>query len=121
MQKNIGAMEITFELLPQAVSQLFNKVENIERLLLEQRSEPLPEPDKWFDIVEFCNYHPDKPAVPTAYGWVHDKSVPYHKSGKKLRFLKSEIDVWLKEGRKKPLAEIDSEADTYIKCKSKLR
>lgn len=107
-------MEITFDLLPQAVGQVYQKLENIERLLLEKRGEPQPEPDKWFDISEFASYHPDKPAVPTVYTWVHENSVPYHKSGKKLRFLKSEIDVWLKSGRRKTRVEISAAADKYI-------
>ncbi|MDR1342763.1 MAG: helix-turn-helix domain-containing protein [Prevotellaceae bacterium] len=31
----------------------------------------------------------------------YQRSIPYHKKGKKLMFLKSEIDNWLKEGRRK--------------------
>jgi hypothetical protein len=40
--------------------------------------------------------------------------IPVHKGGKKLRFLKSEIDSWLKQGRKKTLAETASEAEAYL-------
>jgi predicted DNA-binding transcriptional regulator AlpA len=100
------------------------RLSNIENLLLDIKHSPppqnnFPETDRWFDIVELCNYLPDKPSVPTAYGWVHFKTVPYHKSPgqKKLRFLKSEIDEWLNMGRKKTLAEKASEADTYINKK----
>ena len=39
-------MEITFEKLPQAVTQLYEKLENIERLLLSQNNTPEPEEDK---------------------------------------------------------------------------
>jgi hypothetical protein len=112
-------MDITFDFLPQAVSQLYNKVENIERLLLGQRTEPQPEQDTWFNIVELSNYLPDRPSVPTLYGRVHFKQIPFHKSPgqKKLRFLKSEIDEWLKEGRKKTFAETEAEANQYINKK----
>lgn len=73
------------------------------------------ETDRWFDLNELCIYHPDKPSKPTVYGWVNAGTIPVHKGGKKLRFLKSEIDNWLRQGRKKTLAETASEADTYIK------
>lgn len=118
MYKTIGAMnEITFELLPQAVSQLYTKVEHIERLLLEKSNESQTEPDRWFNINELCTYLPDKPAVPTVYGWVHAALIPVHKGQKRLRFLKSEIDAWLLEGRKKTFAEIGREANQYIRNK----
>jgi len=41
--------------------------------------------------------------------------VPYHKNGKNLVFLKSEIDEWLKTGKRKSNAEI--EAESYLKKK----
>jgi excisionase family DNA binding protein len=75
------------------------------------------EQDCWFDLNELCQYHPDKPSKATVYGWVNAQAIPVHKGGKKLRFLKSEIDNWLKQGRKKTYAEIVSEADNYLNKK----
>jgi excisionase family DNA binding protein len=97
---------ITFEKLPEAVNQLLNKVDNIERLLNEKTREPEPDPDQWFNLDEFCEYHPDKPAKATVYQWVHEERVPYHKGGKKLRFLKSEIDAWLQDNKIIPFRTI---------------
>lgn len=77
------------------------------------------ETDRWFDINELCQYHPDKPSKPTVYSWVNAGSIPVHKGGKKLRFLKSEIDSWLKQGKKKTLTELASEADQYLTGKKK--
>jgi excisionase family DNA binding protein len=75
------------------------------------------ETDRWLDLNELCIYHPDKPSKPTVYGWVNAGTIPVHKGGKKLRFLKSEIDSWLRQGKKKTLAETASEAETYLKLK----
>lgn len=75
------------------------------------------QPERWFDLNELCNYHPDKPSKPTVYGWVNAGIIPVHKGGKKLRFLKSEIDSWLKQGRKKTFSEIACEAENYLKTK----
>jgi excisionase family DNA binding protein len=76
--------------------------------------------DSWFDLNELCNYLPDKPAKATVYGWVHIGSIPHHKGQKKLRFLKSEIDEWLKTGKKKTFFETSIEAEKYL-SKSKIK
>ncbi len=87
---------------------------------LRRNTPTTPQPtetDRWFDLNELCIYHPDKPSKPTVYGWVNAGTIPVHKGGKKLRFLKSEIDNWLKQGRKKTLAETAIEAENYLKIK----
>lgn len=109
---------LTLETLPKAFTQLSNEVSEIKRLLLEKGNEQPTETDQWFNLNELCEYHPDKPTKPTVYGWVHDGLIPVHKGSKKLRFLKSEIDNWIKQGRKKTLAETALEADQYLKKRS---
>ncbi|HOK35666.1 MAG TPA: helix-turn-helix domain-containing protein [Paludibacteraceae bacterium] len=108
--------KLSFEQLLQAVEILLDKVEKIETLLNETKRE-LPESDRWFNLQELCTYLPDKPARQTVYGWIGQKLIPYHKKGKKLQFLKSEIDAWLKEGKRKTIAEIQAEAEQYILAK----
>jgi excisionase family DNA binding protein len=93
-------------------------IENsIKKVLSNQQAKQPTETDRWFDLNELCTYHPDKPSKPTVYGWVNAGTIPVHKSGKKLRFLKSEIDDWLRQGRKKTLAETANEADAYLLTK----
>lgn len=117
---NDSQMEnLTLETLPKAFSLLTNEVSEIKRLLLETRNEQPADNDRWFDLNEFCHYHPDKPSKPTVYGWVNAGIVPVHKGGKKLRFLKSEIDNWLKQGRKKTIAETASDAEQYLNKKKR--
>lgn len=108
---------LTLETLPKAFTHLTNEVSEIKRLLLEKSNENQTETDHWFDLTDFCNYHPDKPSKFTVYGWVNAGTIPVHKGGKKLRFLKSEIDIWLREGRKKTLAETANETNKYLKIK----
>jgi predicted DNA-binding transcriptional regulator AlpA len=83
----------------------------------KQASTQPTETDRWFNLHELCEYLPDKPKRATVYGWVSNGLIPVHKGTKKLRFLKSEIDNWIKQGRKKTLAETASEADQYLKLK----
>jgi excisionase family DNA binding protein len=111
-------MEIlTFDKLPEAVTMLTKEVSELKRLLIEKQSKPPTEADRWLDLNELCDYHPDKPSKPTVYGWVNAGAIPVHKGGKKLRFLKSEIDLWLRQGRKKTFAETATEAEQYLKTK----
>ena len=70
--------------------------------------------DRWMDINELCQYHPDKPTKATVYGWVNARAIPVHKGGKKLRFLVSEIDDWLLSDRLQSQAEMINEAGKYL-------
>ena len=105
--------QITFEKLPEAMEYLINKVEKLETLLCLTKSET-PESDKWFNLQELCNYLPDKPARQTVYGWIGQKLIPYHKKGKKLQFLKSEIDTWLIGDKRKSVAELQADAASFV-------
>jgi excisionase family DNA binding protein len=72
-------------------------IENaVKKVLIDLKEFKQIETDIWFDLRQLCEYHPDKPSKATVYGWVNTKTIPVHKGGKKLRFLKSEIDNWLK-------------------------
>lgn len=113
-------MDLSFEVLPKAVvTQLCEDIAAIKRHLFEKSSISQSETDQWFDLEELRNYLPDKPAKATVYGWVHAHLIPCHKGQKKLRFLKSEIDNWLKEGRKKTTSEIEAETDVFLSSKKK--
>ena len=99
--------------------ELENLIENSLRKILSahKEAESPPPSDYWFDLIDLCNYLPDKPAKATVYGWVHSGVIPCHKGGKKLRFLKSEIDQWLKTGKQKTIFELAVDADAYLKKK----
>lgn len=53
-------------------------------------------------------------AVPSIYGLCHRKKIPYIKRGKKLIFEKSQVEVWLKNGRQKTRQEIDEEVEEHL-------
>ncbi|MFN3405631.1 MAG: helix-turn-helix domain-containing protein [Cytophagaceae bacterium] len=95
--------------------QLSNLIENaVRKAIGETPASNSTTTDIWFDLPELCNYLPEKPAKATVYGWIHNSSIPYHKRAKKVFFLKSEIDEWLKAGRKKTFVEIQKEANQYL-------
>jgi excisionase family DNA binding protein len=106
----------TITIIP--VSQILPLLVEIKNLV-QNKSESSQE-DKWYNLKALCNYHPDSPAKQTVYGWVNKGSIPVHKEGKKLRFLKSEIDEWLKRGKIKTSEDIDSEVEQYCEVQRKL-
>lgn len=81
------------------------------------RKEPTIQADQWFDLCGLEAYLPEKLARATLYGKLASGEIPGHKRGKKWYFLKSEIDNFLKQGRKKTLSETEAEANTYLKRK----
>jgi predicted DNA-binding transcriptional regulator AlpA len=105
------------------IDDLINDVANkvVEKIELWKIKPPIKqvETDQWFSLPELCNYLPDKPAKATLYGYVSANTIPHHKGPKKLRFLKSEIDSWLKEGRKKTNVEIQAGTDAFVNSRKK--
>ncbi len=79
----------------------------------------LSKSDQWFNLKQLCAYHPDKPAEQTVYQWTSERKIPFHRDGKKLRFLKSEIDQYLKEGKRKTYNEVAQEVESNFSQKTK--
>lgn len=69
------------------------------------RKQTKDESDRWLDLDTLCEYLPNKPAKATVYGWVNKELIPFQKNGKRLNFLKSEIDAWLLNGRRSSIVE----------------
>ena len=107
---------ITFEQLPQAVSLLISEVKELKTLLCNYNNTVVPS-DSWFNLQELCEYLPDRPARQTVYGWIAQRAIPYHKTGKKLQFRKSEIDEWIQGSRRLTASEQQAEAIHYINSK----
>ena len=107
--------EFTFEQLPTAVAQLYEKLSSIENILLNKSNQS--ESDQLLTIKQASELL--KLSVPTLYGYVSRNEIPFSKrpNSKRLWFSKKELTEWLLEGRQKTIAEIGSEAHTYLKKK----
>ena len=94
------------------VKQLFRQELEAYFTVNKQTANTPTEPaDRWFNLDELINYLPDRPARQTIYGKVSSNEIPHYKDAKKLRFLKSEIDQWLKQGRKKTSLELQTDTE----------
>lgn len=108
---------LQFNELPNAFCQLYKKMENIERLLLEKSNETQPEADQLLTIQQAGELI--KLSVPTLYGLVQRSAIPVCKKGKRLYFSRVDLLNWIKSGRKKTMLEIATEADKYLQNKKR--
>lgn len=107
--------KFTFENLPEVVIMLTKEVSELRRLLIEKQEQPTTkQPEQWLDLNDLIQYDPEKRTKPTWYSKISRNEVPHYKRGKKVYFLKSEIDEWLKQGKCKSNAEIKQEAEAYL-------
>ncbi len=112
-------MQLTFEMLPDAFSQMFCKIENIERILQKQATSAHPQSDELLSVEQAAVFL--KLSVPTIYGLVSRREIPSMKKGKRLYFSKQELTNWIKTGRNFTAIEADTEADNYLSHKRKGR
>jgi predicted DNA-binding transcriptional regulator AlpA len=107
--------KLTHDTLPQGVAILLKEFREFKNLFIQkQENTPTEQPEKWLDLNELIQYDPEKRTKPTWYSKISRNEVPYYKRGKKVYFLKSEIDVWLKQGKCKSNTEIEQESEAYL-------
>ncbi len=117
LNKKAKNMEFTFEQLPQAVNQLYCKLESIEKLLIDKAYISAPEPEMLLTVKDAATFL--SLSVPTIYGLISKKELPVMKRSKRCYFSKLELMNYLKQGRKKTFAETGIEAQNYINNKAK--
>lgn len=107
--------EVTHNNLPQAVTEIFEQLSSIKNLLVNQTNQP--EVDQLLTIQQAGALI--KLSVPTLYGYVSRNEIPFSKrpNSKRLWFSKLDLTNWIKEGRKKTIAEIRGEANSYLLIK----
>ena len=109
---------ITFEDLPKAMSWMMDKLNKLDSKIDGLNNTPQIRPaDQWMNLKELCEYLPSHPAEQTVYGWTSCHQIPFHKRGKRIMFLKSEIDAGLHDGKRKSQKELAEEAAQFINAK----
>ena len=102
-------MNLTFEQLPEAVTNLTREVSALRQLLIskEQHTE---QQEQFLTIQQAAAFL--SLTVPTIYSKVSRRKLPFMKQGKRLYFSKSELSDYLRRGKKETAAEM--EADNYL-------
>ena len=104
----------TIEKLLKKVNILIKKVEKLEKIVSEKSNTP-EQTEKFLTVEEAAKLL--NITKQTIYEKVSRGELPVMKRGKRLYFSDIELYEYLKAGRKKTNAEIDAEAETYLKKK----
>jgi excisionase family DNA binding protein len=96
------------------------RLSNIECLLLDIKHKPKEqgnqlETDELLTVQDAAKFL--SLSVPTVYTLISKGELPVMKRSKRCYFSKVELIGYLRQGRKKTIAETASEADTYLKKK----
>lgn len=105
-------MNLTFDQLPEAVTNLTNEVKELKQLFISKEQHSKEQPDQFLTIQQaaaFLNL-----SVPTIYSKVSKRELPVMKQGKRLYFSRTELTEYLKNGKKKTFAEVEAEAELYL-------
>ncbi len=106
----------TFDQLPAVVSQLMKEVKEIKGLLYDlKEGNSNKNVSEWMTLDQLVEYDPEQRKKSTWYKMVSENKVPYHKRGKRLLFLKSEINQWLMDGRVNTMEEYLDAANHFLK------
>ncbi|MDR2916196.1 MAG: helix-turn-helix domain-containing protein [Tannerella sp.] len=109
--------EISFENLPKAVAHLVSEVAVIKSLVEKGQISVVPQKRVPVGIDDACRIIGK--AKPTVYALVRKRLLPCYKNGKKLYFFEDELLECIAKGKKKTLAEIESDAEAeYSKRKT---
>ena len=95
-------MELKFEDLPDAVSQLIEQNKLILKLMQEANFSKEND-EEVLTLTRICELLELKRQ--TIYSYVSKKQIPYHKKGGKLYFFRKEVLVWIKTETKKRIAD----------------
>ena len=96
------------------------RLNNIETLLLDLKHKPeergeQPETEELFTVQDAAKFL--SLSVATIYTLISKQELPVMKRSKRCYFSKIELINYLKQGRKKTLAEISNETENYLNKK----
>lgn len=119
---NMSYPNFTFDSLPELIGEIFQMLHSMDQKIdsLQPQSQKAKE-ERWFNLKELCAYLPTHPSVQTVYGWTSSNLIPFHKQGKRITFLKSEIDEWLNADRRKSVEDLAKEAQAFFDSKKNPR
>ena len=109
----------TFDMIPMLMANLLedNKILSAKLDAINKKisaSVGNKDDDQRMDVTEAQKYIPGHPAVQTIYGWTSNNMIPYHKVGKRIYFVKSELDAWLSKEQHKSQDDLQLEAENYV-------
>jgi len=109
--QNTVKKPLTFDNLPEAISQLLDRVGHIEELLIRER-QPVPPENEILNITDAAAFL--RLTKSTIYSKVCRGELPAYKTGRRLYFDKTELTEWIKSARKKTNEDTRRDARNYM-------
>jgi excisionase family DNA binding protein len=103
--------KITFNDLPEAVEQMFQKLEQIENLL-SLREVNSSDEDELLTIEQASELL--HLAKPTIYAMVSRNEIPFSKRSKRLYFSKTDLKEWINSTKKKSKQDVANDLDSFL-------
>lgn len=107
---------ITFEQLPKAVANILDDLAEIKSICNDLRDNGSGK-DTYLTVEELCAYHPDHPSQQTVRRWKRLGYLPFYKDAvtRRIKFKKSEVDVWIASSRQMSRQERNALHDAAIR------
>jgi excisionase family DNA binding protein len=127
LKKTIKKIKIMAELthndLPQAVEEILKIVQYIVKLMQDNDGSKNKDElaDRWLNVRDLLEYLPTHPSLSDIYAKTHNRTIPFHKSGKRILFRKFEIDTWLLSNQSKTLKQMTEKAEKIMISKHNSR
>ncbi|PLW99248.1 MAG: DNA-binding protein [Marinilabiliales bacterium] len=103
---------ISFDQLPEAISEVGHKLEELKSLILQKNNHSIQDEEQLLTVEECAAFlHVSKATI---YKHISKGDIPVMKRFGQNYFLKSELIAYLKTGRKKTNAEIENEAEDRL-------
>jgi excisionase family DNA binding protein len=102
---------LSFEQLPQAISDLIDRVVSLEHLLREERLPAAPD-NEMLNITEAAAFL--RLTKSTIYSKVCRGEIPAFKTGRRLYFDRAELTNWIKSSRKTTNEDIRANAQRFL-------
>lgn len=106
---------IRFEDLPKAMAELTAKVDELFGVI--KNVQPTVKNEQYLTIEETAEFL--SLSRPTIYSKVAKREIPHMKRGKRLYFLREDLETYLKGGRVKTINEIEADAGKFLTSKKK--
>ena len=120
--ENIEKKVPTFDMIPLMMANLLEdnrilaaKIDGLEKKINLSIPKKKDDDNERMDVAAAQKYIPGHPAIQTIYGWTSSGNIPYHKIGKRIYFVKSELDEWLSRDQHKSEDDLCKEAEEYVK------
>lgn len=113
--KSTNMDNITFEAMPQAISELIQKVDTLQSAVVAlQKHYCKPQEEQMIGIDEACKILCR--AKSTVYALTQAHKIPFYQPGKMLQFKRSELMTWMESAKQESSVDTKERIAEQMRC-----